>query len=170
MGKKNLVDNEAKIAGMIDKEVSDNQEPEHQKEKSKVVHVHLKRIATSSIKSTGDFTLLQGGNISFKLEESRLIFAFSMLSFTLKNQGAISTKLSFNGREIPESRQNMAMIKDGSLTTAFAEVYNPNGKNIELNVLCDSKSDGEINSSKYDHNFSFGAISCYTLQSFIRSS
>ena len=158
MGKKNLVNNEAKIAGMIDNEVSDNQEPEHQKEKSKVVHVHVKRIATSSIKSTGDFSLLQGGNMSFKLEESRLIFAFSMMSFKLKTRGKISTKFSFNGREVAETRQNLGLIKDGSLTAAFAEVYNPNGKDLELNILCDSKSDGEINSSLHDHNLSFGVI------------
>ena len=159
MKKKDLLNNEAKIAGMIDKEISQNQEPEHQKEKSKVVHVHVKRTASAGIKSSGDFSILSGSNISFKLEESRIIFAFYMLSFKLRSQGKIAVKYSYNGREVAESRQNLGLVKDGSLTGAFAEVYNPNGKDIELNLLCDSNADGEINSSSYEHNLSYGAIS-----------
>jgi hypothetical protein len=159
MGKKALVNNEAKIAGMIDNAVSDNQEPELQKEKSKVVHVHVKRTASAGIRSTGDFGILSGSHLAFKLETTRLIFAFNMISFKLRNKGKIATKFSLNGREIAETRQTLSMVQEGAITSAFAEVVNPSGKDIELNVLVDANTDGEINSSKYDHNLSYGAIS-----------
>jgi hypothetical protein len=142
---------------MIDKEVSDNQEPEHQKEKSKVVHVHVKRSASSGIKSTGDFSILPGSNISFTLDSSRLVFAFSMLSYKLNNPGNFYSKFSLNGREVPETRQGLGLIKEGAITMAFAQIVNP-GKTLEFNILVDSKVDGEIDSSKYEHNLTYGAI------------
>lgn len=142
---------------MIDKEVSDNIEPEHQKEKSKIVHVHVKRTSSSGIKTTGDFSMLAGSNLSFQLDSSRLVFAFSMMSFKLRNPGNFYTKFSFNGREVPETRQALGLIKEGAITIGFAQIVNP-GKSLELNVLTDTSVDGEIDSSKYDHNLTYGAI------------
>ena len=159
MGRNTLVNNEDKIARMINNEASDDQEQEHQKEKSRIVHVHVKRSQTSTIKNTGEFAPLEGGDLSFRLDESRLIFSFYMLSFKLKQLANFSSKLSFNGREIAESRQSLGMIVDGSSTSAFAEVYQPKGDNVEINILYESTAEGDINTTAYDHNLSYGAIS-----------
>ena len=82
-----------------------------------------------------------------------------MLSFQLKQQGNLSAKMVYNGREIAETRQNIGLIKDGSLTSAFAEVYNPKGENVDINILVDSSAEGVINSAAFNHNLSIGSIS-----------
>ena len=82
-----------------------------------------------------------------------------MLSFKLNRPGIISTKFSFNNREIAESRQTLGLVKEGSITSAFAEVYHPSKKKVKLGLLYESSSDGIINSSSYEHNLSYGSIS-----------
>jgi len=79
-----------------------------------------------------------------------------MFSFKLKNPGYFYSKFSFNGREVPETRQGLGLIKEGAITIAFAQVVNPG--NLDFNILTDSKVDGEIDSSKYEHNLTYGAI------------
>ena len=81
-----------------------------------------------------------------------------MLSFKLAKPGYISFKFSYNGREVAETRQSLGLVTEGSLTSAFAEVYNPSGKDVQLGILYDSSSEGVINSSSYDHNLTYGSI------------
>lgn len=81
-----------------------------------------------------------------------------MISFKLNKPGNIFTKFSFNGREVAETRQSLGLVTEGSLTSAFAQIYNPNEKDIQLGLLYDSSSDGFINSSSHDHNLTFGSI------------
>jgi len=158
LGKKNLMNNESKVAKMIDKEVSQEQEPELQKGKSTVAHVHVKRSIKSNIIQKRGFSPLEGGSFSYKLDKSRLIFSFYMLSFKLMKPGTIFTKFSFNGREVPESRQSLGLVLEGSVTSAFAQVYNPVDKKAQLGILYKSSTEGKIDTSSYNHNLSYGSI------------
>ena len=81
-----------------------------------------------------------------------------MLSFRLSKPGILFTKFSFNGREVAESRQTLGLVTSGSVTSAFAQVYNPNQNVVQLGVLYQSSIDGIINSNTNDHNLSYGSI------------
>jgi len=164
--KKALENGAGKIAGMIDKELdpssgkSSEKEKDHQKENSRLVHVHVKRTITTSIGNTGSFSPVQGGTISFKLDEPKLLFCFLMTAFTLQQKGKLFLKMVLNGREISETRQGLGLIKQGALTSAFSQVVETDGSNpIVLGILGDTNTKADINSGLYDHNFSFGCLS-----------
>jgi hypothetical protein len=72
--------------------------------------------------------------------------------------GTIFTKFSFNGREVPESRQSLGLVLEGSVTSAFAQVYNPVDKKAQLGILYKSSTEGKIDTSSYNHNLSYGSI------------
>jgi len=157
MGPKGLKDNEGKLAAIIDN-LSKNNIPIDKKSLKppvgeKNVHVHIKRVSKLVIKPNSNFQIHDGGS-NFNVDKTKLIFAFFMASYKLDTRGSMAIKLNLSGRELPESRQ-LLDAQNGSLSGAFAEVYYPNGKAINLNLYYKTREDGKIAD---EENYVFGAI------------
>lgn len=160
MGKKGLKDNEGKLASIIDN-LTKNHIPIDPKalnpgNEAKNIHVHLKRSPAVVIKPNEKFQIVDGG-LNFNVDKTKLIFAYYMSSYKLNSDSSMYMKLNLSGREIPESRQALGNTKDGSLSGAFAEVYYPNGKAINLNLYFKTSSAGKITDQGED-NFTIGAL------------
>jgi len=159
MGKKGLKDNEGKLAAIIDN-LSKNNIPIDPKSLKpppgeKNIHVHIKRVSNLIIKPNENFQIYDGGS-NFNVDKTKLIFAFFMASYKLNTSGSMSIKLNLSGRELPESRQ-LLEAQNGSLSGAFAEVYYPNGKAINLNLYYKTGGDGKI-ADEGEDNYVYGAI------------
>jgi hypothetical protein len=160
MGPKGLKDNEGKLASILDNLSRNgskidpkvvNPEPE------KNIHVHIKRVARIEIKPNDKYQIVDGG-LNFNVDKTKFIFAFFMASYRLDVAGLMAMKLNFSGRDIPESRQVLGNTKHGSLSGAFAEVYYPDGKAINLNLFFKTKVEGKVE-DEGEHNYTIGAIS-----------
>lgn len=67
--------------------------------------------------------------------------------------------MSFNDREIPETRSSLALVKRYTQSGAFAEVFNPKkDPNCDLRISYISNTPGIIETNSKDYNFSFGSI------------
>jgi len=161
MGKKGLKDNEAKLANIIDNLSKNGQKISktalNPSSLPRPSHVHLKKISNLVIKRNEIFQVADIG-LNFSVPETKLIFAYYMISYKLSEPNSMYMKLFFNGREVKESRQALGDTKIGSLSGSFAETYNPNGKKVNLNAYFKSLADGKITDEGED-NFTIGAIS-----------
>jgi len=161
MGKKGLKDNEAKLAGIIDNLAKNGVAVKNNTAtdlKQKNVHIHYKRNAVMSLENKKTFQIFDSG-LNFNVDKTKLIFGFYMVSWRFNTAASdMAMKLNLSGREIQESRQSMGKIKAGSLTGAFAEVYYPNGKAINVNLYYKIATGGKIQDNIQD-NFTIGALS-----------
>jgi hypothetical protein len=160
MGKKALKDNEGKLASIIDNLTKNNVKIEpkalNPNKEEKTVHVHLKRSPSVIIKADVKYQIVDGG-LNFKVDKTKLIFAFFMASYKLNKEDSMQMKLNMSGREIQESRQALSNTNQGSLTGAFAEVHYPNGKAVNLNLYFKTSTPGKI-TDEGEENFTMGAI------------
>jgi hypothetical protein len=137
-------------------------EKENQSEKSKEVHVHVKRVREAAFVANQKFLQVDGATVKFPMKESRIVFGFYMASFKSSEDKAINTyfKLNFANREMPETRQAIGSSKLATLTGAFGEVYNPKGGEeiLEISLLYDVTGSASASTDPGDQNLSFGAI------------
>jgi hypothetical protein len=167
--KDQLESKEGEIANMIDKADESNDdsssskkeevEKDLEKDKSKEVHVHLKKVNdVALVNSNGKYLQLDQASEMIKVDETRIVFGYYMASYKLEKAGKVGFKINFNGREIPETRQNLGDVELGTATSAFAEVFNPKSEDVEFKVLFNSNESGTMNSSTSDQSFAFGVV------------
>jgi hypothetical protein len=104
--------------------------------------------------------LVDGATAEFNVPETRLVFGFYMASFRMEKPGNAYFKLNYAGREMAESRMPVGNATVATLTSGFAEVYDPKGEQdkVKLEVLYNTQYNAKVQTGGGEENFSFGAL------------
>lgn len=166
MSKKFIENNEGKLAKEIDDafgaqnkpKEDENKESDNLKERTKNTHIHVKMLKTINFGTDKDFQIVDGASMKFKVDRPVTLLAFYMASYKLKTDGKLNLKINFDNRDIPESRQGLGDIKNGAVTGAFGENYQPKSDDVSIKILYDATVEGGLNSDGKEMNFVFGGI------------
>jgi hypothetical protein len=102
---------------------------------------------------------VDGADLKIKLDKPQILFGYYMASFGLDKPG----KIAFNARiksgsEFSESRQIINKIQAYSLTGGLAQVMEPKGNDVDMNINYSSESGVILDIDKEVHNLSLGSV------------
>lgn len=145
------------IKGKMKEKMNQSQEADKPSDGSRT-HVHVRRIDEINVSDNNQYSLVDESGLGFALNEEKTVFGFYMFTYNLNQPGFLCAKMSFDGRDIHESRQCMGSLKQGAISSGFAYKRPPSDEQAVLKMSYTSTAVGKAQTDGKSSNISYTAI------------